>query len=100
MKKTFKKKEQKAKFPQVFSGGLGRYYKMFAKYELPENVTSVFKKKSNLHFIESNQQWIRSTWGYRDTFKSWIHQIGFPSEEENKRNLSVWISPLDLMMCW
>ena len=49
------KKELKAKFPEVFSGGLGRRYKIFAKFELQENVILVFKRKRNVPFTSLNQ---------------------------------------------
>ena len=48
---TYKfKKKLKAKFPEVFSGGLGRCNKMFAKFELQEKVIPVFTRKRNVPF--------------------------------------------------
>ncbi len=49
------KKELKAKFLEVFSRGLGRCNKMFAKFELQENVTAVFKTKRNIPFTSLSQ---------------------------------------------
>ena len=47
--------ELKAKLLEIFSGGLGRCTKMFAKLELQENVTPVFKRKRNVLFASLGQ---------------------------------------------
>ena len=62
------KKELKENFPEVFSGGLKRCNKMFAKFELQENVTPVLKRKRNVPFASMtkiNDEWIDlRVWGY------------------------------------
>ena len=47
--------ELKGTFPEVFSGGFGRYKKMSAKFELKPNIKPVFKKKRNVPFALFNQ---------------------------------------------
>ena len=53
------RKDLKAKFTEVFSGGLGICNKMFDKFEQQKGYSSFQKKqKCSLRFIESNQWWI------------------------------------------
>lgn len=40
------KEELKSKFPDIFSGELGKCKKMKAKFNLKENIQPVFKKKN------------------------------------------------------
>ena len=44
------KRELREKFPEVFSGGLGRCTKMVASFELKENAQPVFRKKRSVPF--------------------------------------------------
>ena len=44
------KDELKARFPEVFSAGLGKCTKAIARFELKENALPVFKKKRNVPF--------------------------------------------------
>ena len=44
------KDELKARFPEVFSAGLGKCTKAIVRFELKENALPVFKKKRNVPF--------------------------------------------------
>ena len=50
------KDELKARFPEVFSAGLGKCIKAIARFELKENALPIFKKKRNMPFavVEKN----------------------------------------------
>ena len=48
-------KDLKIKYPEIFSGGLGRCTKMTAKLELKSDSQPVFKKKRNVPFASINQ---------------------------------------------
>lgn len=47
--------ELKNKFPEVFSGRLGRCIKTKVKFEVKENVKTIFKPKRNVTFSFWNQ---------------------------------------------
>ena len=49
------KKELKQRFPQVFSGGLGKCYKLKAKLKVKDSTQPVFKKKRNVPFAALEQ---------------------------------------------
>ena len=49
------KKELKVTNPEIFSGGLGRFTKIMAKFEFQDNVNPVFKKKRNVLFTPLEQ---------------------------------------------
>ena len=84
------KRGLKAKFPGIFSGGLERCNKMFAKFELQENVTPVFKRKNvpvaSLSQINDELDRLESI---KVLLKVEYSELGLPSSlhEENKRNL-------------
>ena len=52
------KDELKARFPEVFSAGLGKCTKAIARFKVKENALSVFKKKRNVPFaaVEKNDE--------------------------------------------
>ena len=49
------KKELKQRFPQVFSGGLGKCPKLKAKLKVKDGAQPVFKKKRNVSFAVQEQ---------------------------------------------
>ena len=47
--------ELKGSFPEVFSGGLGKCYKITEKFELRENTHPIFRKKRNVPFAATGE---------------------------------------------
>ena len=49
------KKDVKQRFPQIFSGGLGKCFKLKAKLKVKGGAQPVFKKKRNVPFAAQEQ---------------------------------------------